>query len=608
VSWQHVKAILWLRWRLTVNQWKRGGQLNAAIAAVFVWLFLVLAVGAFFAALGFGVLLLPQASPDNLLLLWDVMVVAFLFMWLTGLITELQKSEALSIEKLLHLPVAPGITYLLNYLSSFLSFSLAIFVAAATGVALSLLFVQGPSLLVTFPLLATFVLMVTAVTHQFRTWLFALMVNKRRRRTILVIATSVFILLVQVPNLINLTVRRSDRDDGRQEYLDQVKELEAKQAKGLIDAETMAEQLAIHAEQWQEKKREDKQDRYKSIMSVAVWSSKILPIGWLPYGVREAARGHLLPALGGILGAFAIGVFSLYRSYRNELRLYRGEWDFEKRKSATTNESDQQRKRTLLERDLPGCPEPVAAVGLANLRALLRAPETKLLVLTPVIILGVLGIGFFRRVSHVPDAFLPLMMIGMLVMTLMCFVQLQCNLFGFDRDAFRVYVLMPGSRHFVLAGKNLAIAPLALGMCLLTLVVIQAIRPLELAHLIASGVQAVSAYLLLSLIGNQVSIIACSPLSAGSFRPKQVRLVTILVHFLVVFLTPLIALPAVVACGSELLIREFISKIPVPWYLMISIVELVGMVWFYRTVLPAQGRLLQRRELKILEVVTSPAE
>jgi ABC-2 type transport system permease protein len=608
VSWQHVKAILWLRWRLTVNQWKRGGQLNAAIAAVFVWLFLVLAVGAFFAALGFGVLLLPQASPDNLLLLWDVMVVAFLFMWLTGLITELQKSEALSIEKLLHLPVAPGITYLLNYLSSFLSFSLAIFVAAATGVALSLLFVQGPSLLVTFPLLATFVLMVTAVTHQFRTWLFALMVNKRRRRTILVIATSVFILLVQVPNLINLTVRRSDRDDGRQEYLDQVKELEAKQAKGLIDAETMAEQLAIHAEQWQEKKREDKQGRYKSILSVAVWSSKILPIGWLPYGVREAARGHLLPALGGILGAFAIGVFSLYRSYRNELRLYRGEWDFEKRKSATTNESDQQRKRTLLERDLPGCPEPVAAVGLANLRALLRAPETKLLVLTPVIILGVLGIGFFRRASHVPDAFLPLMVIGMLVMTLMCFVQLQCNLFGFDRDAFRVYVLMPGSRHFVLAGKNLAIAPLALGMCLLTLVVIQAIRPLELAHLIASGVQAVSAYLLLSLIGNQVSIIACSPLSAGSFRPKQVRLVTILVHFLVVFLTPLIALPAVVACGSELLIREFISKIPVPWYLMISIVELVGMVWFYRTVLPAQGRLLQRRELKILEVVTSPAE
>ena len=58
------------------------------------------------------------------LLTWDGIVLAFLFIWMIGLITELQRTEALSLDKFLHLPVSPIGAFLINYLSSLFSVSL----------------------------------------------------------------------------------------------------------------------------------------------------------------------------------------------------------------------------------------------------------------------------------------------------------------------------------------------------------------------------------------------------------------------------------------------------------------------------------------------------
>ena len=43
-------------------------------------------------------------------------------------------------------------------------------------------------MLLLLPLLAAFLLMVTGITHQFRGWLASLMVNPRRRRTVIGVA------------------------------------------------------------------------------------------------------------------------------------------------------------------------------------------------------------------------------------------------------------------------------------------------------------------------------------------------------------------------------------------------------------------------------------
>ena len=42
MNWDQLRAMLWLRWRLTRNQWRRGGQLNAVITLIL----LVIGLGA----------------------------------------------------------------------------------------------------------------------------------------------------------------------------------------------------------------------------------------------------------------------------------------------------------------------------------------------------------------------------------------------------------------------------------------------------------------------------------------------------------------------------------------------------------------------------------
>ena len=48
------------------------------------------------------------------------LIVGFLFFWSIGLLTELQRTEPLSLSKFLHLPVSVNGAFLINYLSSLL--------------------------------------------------------------------------------------------------------------------------------------------------------------------------------------------------------------------------------------------------------------------------------------------------------------------------------------------------------------------------------------------------------------------------------------------------------------------------------------------------------
>ncbi len=179
IIWQQFKTIIWLRWKLSANRWKRGGTLNAILGLILLVLGLLTAASSFFVALLVGIFGMEKIAPGELLLVWDVIVVVFLFFWIMGLVTDLQRSETLSPEKLLHLPISLSGTFLLNYFGSWISLSLIVFLPAASGLGIGLVVTKGPAMLILFPLLIGFVLMVTAITHQLRGWLQVLMVNKR---------------------------------------------------------------------------------------------------------------------------------------------------------------------------------------------------------------------------------------------------------------------------------------------------------------------------------------------------------------------------------------------------------------------------------------------
>ena len=137
------------------------------------------------------------------MVVWDGVAAGFLFFWLIGLMSELQRTELLSLDNFMHLPVSPTGAFFINYVGSSIGLSLILFLPAMIGLGIGLTLSRGPAMLLLFPLIAAFFLMVTAVTYQFRGWLASMMTNPRRRRTIIAVVTLLFILVFQIPNILN---------------------------------------------------------------------------------------------------------------------------------------------------------------------------------------------------------------------------------------------------------------------------------------------------------------------------------------------------------------------------------------------------------------------
>ena len=209
-----LKTILWLRWRLTRNQWRKGGNVGAAIAAVAFFAGLVLGACSFAGAIIVGLLALGDSKPVVVMGVWLSLSAAFMFFWLIGLISELQRSETIDLQRLMHLPVQLGQLFVVNYAASHFTMSIIVMVPAMIGLAIGLVFSRGLSMILLVPLALSMVFMVTAWTYCLRGWLATLMSNPRRRRAIIMGLTTAFILIAQAPNLYFTVIRRTDRARG----------------------------------------------------------------------------------------------------------------------------------------------------------------------------------------------------------------------------------------------------------------------------------------------------------------------------------------------------------------------------------------------------------
>src|SRR4051812_20064470 len=95
----HLEAFLWLRWRLTVNQFKQSGPGGVILSGI---LTAVIAAGAAVTlAIGFfaGLVALRTAPAGTVMVVWDGAIVAFTFLWFAGLMAELQRDDALSLDR-----------------------------------------------------------------------------------------------------------------------------------------------------------------------------------------------------------------------------------------------------------------------------------------------------------------------------------------------------------------------------------------------------------------------------------------------------------------------------------------------------------------------------
>ncbi len=378
---RHFLTFVWLRWRLFVNQMRRGGALNAVFAAV-------LAVGALFVSavlsLAFflvGLFVLSRTSPAVVLYVWDAVTAGFLFCWAVGLMVEMQRSEALSLDKFLHLPVSLKSAFLINYLSSMVNLSLIVFLPGMAALSLGLVLGRGPAMLLLFPLLAAFFLMVTGLTYQFQGWLASLMVNPRRRRTVIVLLTMAFVLIFQIPNLFNILYlgNHHGRDDLVVTMQQEQDELNRSLASGEIGSAEYQKRTEENLRSFQARKAERDARELGQLETTASLLNMILPPGWLPLGAKGAAEGNLLPVLLGVLGMASIGTLSLWRAYRTTLRLYTGQYSSGKPAAVAVAVPTKAGApaANLLEKRLPWLSEPASAVALAGFRSLLRARKSR---------------------------------------------------------------------------------------------------------------------------------------------------------------------------------------------------------------------------------------
>jgi hypothetical protein len=261
----------------------------------------------------------------------------------------------------------------------------------------------------------------------------------------------------------------------------------------------------------------------------------------------------------------------------------------------------------FLERRLPWTSDQTSVIALGGFRSLLRAPEAKMLLLTPIIMVVVFGSLLAARATP-PPATRPLIAFGAMAMLLLTMIQLVGNQFGFDRGGFRVFVLCPARRRDILLGKNLAVAPLALGMCAVAVVVVQFVYPMRVDYFLAAWVQALSMFLLFCLLANGLSMLAPLPIAAGSIKPMSPKGIALLLHFAFMFVFPVTMATTLLPLGIGLGLDALDWSYGIPICLILAVAECIAIVFLYRFLLTLQGRFLQAREQKILETVTTKAE
>jgi hypothetical protein len=599
MSPSHLRTILWLRWRLLRNQLARGGSVNATLLFGLAGILTLGSLVAFFVALFGGMVWLRTPSAQVVMVVWDVLVVSFLFFWLIGLLAELQRSEPLSLEKLMHLPVSLGAAFFTNYLSSLASLTLLFFLPAMIGTAIALLITRGAALLLLFPLIAAFVFMVTALTYQFQGWLAALMSTPRKRRTVVALVTVALVVIFQLPNLVNVLVsRRPAAATGEAQRDAERARLDQAHARRELDDAMYVRRWKMIDVQYQARVDARMAESSRRAWSLVSSLNVALPIGWLPYGARACVNGRLGPALLGCLGLFFIGAASLRGSYRAAVRLHSGHLTSRPRRAEPRLEASGGERRILLERRLPWVPEQAVAIALASFRSLLRAPEAKVLLMSPILMM--VGMTMFLRTgSRLGPAARPFLALGIAGTLMFGILHLVVNQFGIDRTGFRALVLSPSRRRDILLGKNLAVAPLALGIAVIAVIAFGLLTGMRTEHFLATFPAMASLFLLVCMLGNLSSILAPVTLAAGSLKPASPSAATTLVQLGLLLVLPLLYGVALL----PLFLEHSLPSAGAPIYLIGACLELAGIILAYRAAIRWQGRLLERREQHILAVV-----
>ncbi len=495
----------------------------------------------------------------DLILGLDIAVFVFLFMWLFGLMLELQRQDSIDLRSLLYMPVSLRMAFGLNYLVSLLSIGTIILLPGLMAFALGLVTSHGPIALLLLPGILLFFLMFGAWAFYIRGLVAIIMENKRRRRTFLTLLPIAFVLLGQLPNIL-LSL-------GNQRFF-------------------------APALKWIEPFLADE--------SIIINLHLLLPPGWLPYGVVQILDGNVFHGLAAFAGLGLFTLWGLSLGYRSTLRYYMegGDNGNEKGKKKKTKKPTTP-KRPLTERGLPGLADDTAALTWASFLSYQRQPNIRMLLLMPII----MGIVFLMIFSN-PDipftghsgTWMPFIV---LLWPFLNFSTVFTNLFGFDTVGFRGTVLLPTARSKVLLAKNLGLFPFVGAICLIMIAMGALLFEIHPKSAAISLIQVPQLFFLYCIMGNILSIYFPLQVNRNTLRMQGNRAMMFLLNMLSLPLLGILSIPTLICFNADAL-AEYYGYGALPWGLLLSGIFLGLILLVYRYSLIHTGDLLLVKEQKIL--------
>ncbi|MFK7821603.1 MAG: hypothetical protein AB8G99_23020, partial [Planctomycetaceae bacterium] len=465
----------------------------------------------------------------------------------------------------------------------------------------------GGAASITFALLVAFIFMVTAVSYQLRGWLGRMMENKRTRGTVITVTTIFFVLVMQLPQFITMKSIGSgsnERREIRKSYDDDIAALQEQVAANELSANEYTELATTRQETFKAERQAFFDANAAASHRFTRKINTFVPPGWLALGATDAAAGKIGIPLLCVFGMAAIGTVSLALSYRSTLRVYTGTHNKDFRETVASKKTSAT-EGTPLDRELPLLTGQQSTMTLASFRSMLRAPEAKMALLTPLIMMVVFGsLMLTGKMNRFPAVGRPMVGVGAIGMALLGMIQILLNMFGLDRQGFRAYVLMPIPRRDVLLGKNLGVFPIGAALTIPLIVFSAVVFGMQPTHLLATLLQIPIVYFIFFTVTNYISIAAPIGIASGSMKPTTMNFKVVMMQLLGTLLMPAAFIPAILALGTEILAVEFGTLGTWPWFLIITIVELPIALLYYRMMLNLLGRYLSEREQAILEVIS----
>lgn len=547
-------ALFALKWTMIRRSLERTHYSGYLILLVLFLLGALASLGIGFLLYYLGSLVEKDKAFPALLLLLDGVVILYCFFYAWGLLLELQRTDLIDFRKMLLLPISLPAVFLINFIVSLLGPLFLFSIPALTGLLWGLRPHMGNGIFPAGFLMAlSFAVMLGAWSYYLRGRLAILMEHPRHRRVIFMLLPIGFIFLAQLPAIIM--------------------QVASKNAPGRTSGALLS-----------------------FIEPHLISINQAVPFLWPAYGLWSVCTREALwvfPA--SIVAMWLVALLGLRMGYVTTLRHYMG--TYASSRTAASVRPKRKMRPPITAKRIPFLAEDTSALVCGFYTSFSRHPHVRMLLLMPICF------GLFVLFMHYSGAYgdtassrawIPT---ACLLWPFINFSFFMFNIFGIDTFSFQALQLLPAPRYKYLLAKNIAIAPIVLGLVSFFIAVSLFLADVPGGIILLSFLLAIQLFLLFCTIGNFISIKFPHRLHRDALRAPGRRLYMVINGFASTLLSTLLIIPALLCLLVYRYPPRFLTHQHGTWGLFLPafLLTIITAILYWRT-LPHAGDLLTAEE------------